>query len=176
MKANLLTSMVGIVLLGAAAATNAAVVTLTTTSPGNTLNINDTGVIPLTFVPSSSTFSTDWFFTLSASSGLGGAVASFNFDDPSKYGINSLTGTLYSDSAPSTPIATGANFEVSSLANGGYFVDVMGNTTGEPSGGYYSGTIGVVAPVPLPAAAWLLLSGLAGVGAMARRRKSEKLA
>lgn len=36
---------------------------------------------------------------------------------------------------------------------------------------YVPGTVESVAPVPLPAAAWLLLSGLAGVAAFARRRR-----
>ena len=49
---------------------------------------------------------------------------------------------------------------------GTYYLEVKG--TGLTSSANYSG-IGQI--VPLPAAAWLLLSGVAGLGALARRRK-----
>jgi hypothetical protein len=53
------------------------------------------------------------------------------------------------------------------LAAGTYVLEVRGNVTGG-SGGSYSGVLNMT-PVPLPAAAWLLLSGLAGLGAIRRR-------
>jgi hypothetical protein len=51
-----------------------------------------------------------------------------------------------------------------------YELIITGTTTGV-SGGAYAGVV-AASPVPLPAAAWLLLSGLVGVGAMARRRRT----
>jgi hypothetical protein len=38
--------------------------------------------------------------------------------------------------------------------------------------GYFAGGYQKTNVVPLPAAAWLLLSGVAGLGALARRRKA----
>lgn len=49
-----------------------------------------------------------------------------------------------------------------------YVLDIAGTATGS-SGGLYVGSLNLQ-PVPLPAAVWFLVSGLAGLGAMARRR------
>lgn len=54
------------------------------------------------------------------------------------------------------------------LDAGSYVLEVRGNVSGL-AGGSYSGVMNL-APVPLPAAVWLLLSGLSGLFAFARRR------
>ncbi len=66
-------------------------------------------------------------------------------------------------------MVTGTSFTRSSLSNDNYDLQVSGDATGS-LGGIYASAVAVTATVPLPAAAWLLLSGLAGTGAMARRR------
>ena len=58
------------------------------------------------------------------------------------------------------------------LAAGTYVLEVRGTATGT-AGGSYSGVLNL-APVPLPAAFPLLLSGLGGLGFVARRRRSER--
>ncbi len=53
------------------------------------------------------------------------------------------------------------------LGPGTYVLEVRGNVTGA-NGGSYSGSLNLT-PVPLPAAVWLLLSGLAGFVTLVRR-------
>jgi hypothetical protein len=67
-------------------------------------------------------------------------------------------------------------FTLPSLAGGdNYKLVVFGDATA-PLGGIFAGAVHVSSAVPIPAAAWLLLSGLVGVGTMARRRTSEVMA
>jgi hypothetical protein len=174
MKANLLKSLVGIVLLGLAGAANATIVSLPSSPDGPALSPGDQGLIPTTSVTGS--FSNDWYFTLASISALGGAVTSIDLTIAAglNTAITGLTATLI-DLTTTTTVASGTSFLVPSLAPDKYDLRVSGTATGS-LGGIYSGAVAVAAtPVPLPAAAWLLLSGLAGVGAMARRRKSERL-
>jgi hypothetical protein len=69
-------------------------------------------------------------------------------------------------SGPSNGTAIQANF--SGIQAGTYFLDVAGTADGS-LGGTYVGQLNL-APVPLPAAAWLLLSGLSGFAAFRRKR------
>lgn len=63
------------------------------------------------------------------------------------------------------------------LGNGWPFATDNGSQLGnfESNAGYTlavsPGQVGQLAPVPLPAAAWLMLIGVVGLGAMARRRR-----
>jgi hypothetical protein len=102
-------------------------------------------------------------------------------------GLNSsgcnTTGNFYCFTALATPTAPALPadsslsyvFTVTTSAAGsfsGYVPDLKINWVGSKTGGYdlVSQPITPTA-VPLPAAAWLLLSGIAGMGAMARRRR-----
>jgi hypothetical protein len=60
-----------------------------------------------------------------------------------------------------------ANFN--NVQSGTYFLDIAGTASGT-SGGTYIGQLNL-SPVPLPAGIWLLLSGLGGIGALARKRR-----
>jgi hypothetical protein len=53
------------------------------------------------------------------------------------------------------------------------FTDSVGSwVTATSTGDVWGFRIADTSAVPLPAAAWLLLSGLSGIGAMARRRRA----
>jgi hypothetical protein len=110
--------------------------------------------------------SDNWFFNITSSFGVQTALALYA-------GGAGLTATLYQcndsscgahGSAIGSVSAGNAMFD--SLMNAFYEVSVTSSVTGP--GQTYSM---YVAGVPLPPAVWLLLSGIAGLAATARRRK-----
>jgi hypothetical protein len=111
------------------------------------------------------TSSDDWFFHITSSFGVQTALALYA-------GGASLVATLYQcadsgcTSLTSIDSVTAGSSRVDSLMTNFYEVIVSGGTPG--TGQTYSM---YVAGVPLPPAVWLLLSGIAGLAATARRRK-----
>ena len=175
MKTNLLKSMLGILVMGIAGYAHATSYTLIdhsapgpTLNPGDLANFSNSGI-------AGTIFNDSWFFGL-GQTGAGGLVTNVDITvgSTSILNISPFTVNLYAESggAPTGPVlATGTSFNLPSLPSGLYDLVITGTATGS-SGGQYLGTV-VASAVPLPAAAWLLLSGLAGVGAMARRRRID---
>jgi hypothetical protein len=171
MNINLLKSMLGILVIGIAGYAHAT--TLTNTNPGPTLNPGDFATFGNSSTVDGYTFNDDWFFVL-ASTGAGGVVTNepVSVSTTNLVNISGLSLSLWTESGGTkiTEIASGGtDFNLPLLVPGSYELVITGTATGA-LGGAYSGV--VATPVPLPAAAWLLLSGLAGVGAMARRRRT----
>ncbi len=178
MNTKLLKSMLVIAAMGITGSAYATSLTLNN-PPGPSLNSGDTVGIS-DFLPYNTTgpntFTDNWDFQLGSTAGVGDNI--FNLVVTPVSNILGLTANLYTDIGgvlTLVPGGTGLNFSLSSLPALGlgdyYDLQVKGTVTGTVGGGY-GGTLSIV---PLPAAAWLLLSGLAGVGAMARRRKIEKI-
>jgi hypothetical protein len=175
MSTNLLKSMLGILVMGIAGFAHATSYTLTDNSPsGPTLNPGDIANFGNSG-PNGTNFSDNWYFQL-GQPGAGGLVTNVDVTVGATniLNISSFSVSLYaatSGGAIISPVlATGTSFNLPSLPSGMYDLLITGAATGV-SGGQYVGTVAASA-VPLPAAAWLLLSGLAGVGAMARRRRT----
>ena len=78
--------------------------------------------------------------------------------------VQSWTGT----SGPSSGNAVQASF--SNLQSGTYFLDIAGTADGS-SGGSYLGQLNL-APVPLPGALWLMMSGIGLLGGFSRRART----
>ena len=172
MNINLLKSTLGILVIGIAGYAHAT--TLTNTAPGPIVNPGDFATFSNSFTVDGS-FTDDWFFQLSGT-GAGGVVVNepVTISTTSFVNISGLSLSLWAESGGSPtgpPLASGGtDFNLPALAPGMYELIITGTTTGV-SGGAYAGVV-AASPVPLPAAAWLLLSGLVGVGAMARRRRT----
>ena len=166
MKARQLQSVLAIMLLGAVSTASAAVLDLSSIPNGPGLDTGDFGLVPTTFVAPGS-FTGDWYFSLNSPSGLEGDVVGINL--PGLTHIKDLALTLIDLTTDTTYVSDARNFDLASLPKGNYELEVTGDATGR-HGGIYAGAIAVL---PLPAAAWLLLSGLAGVAVLARRRGGQ---
>jgi len=140
---------------------------------------------PITGAPSGYTFYDDYAFSIPTGASADSITSTIDLNNV--FNINSLDVRLYQYATSGgtsvnpvlvlgTPNGTvyestnsgGTDMLNATLAAGTYVLEVRGVVTGS-SGGTYAGTL-QVAPVPLPAALPLLLSGLSLLGGLIRRR------
>ena len=114
----------------------------------------------------------EWYFTQLQPFYLKNAAVSFNFYSSFQVQLFGPTGGVYGPTGlvwDSGLVTVGNQIVIPyTLLQevGTYFIRVLGTSSNAAAN--YSGVGNIV---PLPAAAWLLLSGVVGLGAMARRRK-----
>lgn len=159
--------------------------TINTPTVSGSSHYGNTFTLPTLVIPGTSYgFYDDYVFT------IGGATAnsvSTTIDLGNMLQITNLQQRLYNASGNSvptpgipvggvinaltSPIGTFGSVAVLPtimLAPGTYVLEIRGNVTGS-AGGSYAGTMNLTA-VPVPAAAWLLGSGLLGLVSVARRK------
>jgi hypothetical protein len=163
--------------VGLCAAAAAAVVVLPTAGPGPLLSAGD-GTYGSESVTSGA-FSVDYFFTLDGAASVRGQARDISGGFGSAADISILQISLYQGTTllvSSVADAVNTLFAPVTLSAGNYLMRITG-IAATPGGGVFETNAFVsAAPVPLPAAAWLLLSGLAGVGTFARRRATTAAA
>jgi hypothetical protein len=173
MRTNSLTKWIAVLaMVGASSLASAAVVGLGNSSPGSALGDGDFGQFSAT--QGAGAVNDKWYFNLVSDSDVAARAVGIVFDNP--LSMPSLTLQLYKTSDNSTvggSTTTPNLLSLSGLSFGSYYLHITGIAAGQ--GLQYVGNVAVSA-VPLPAAALLLLSGLAGVGVMARRRREANTA
>ncbi|WP_165915642.1 THxN family PEP-CTERM protein [Rhodovulum marinum] len=123
-------------------------------------------------------FQVDDVAPITASSPLAGLTLSFTHNETPNVG----GGNCCNDEVTATISSGGGSFTLGSLVytfsvlgfsqdGGSSFVSSFSTVEGQPNTANLYGKYSV-APVPLPAAAWMLIAGLGGLGVMARRRKA----
>jgi hypothetical protein len=164
---------IGVGLVVTLARVNAAHATDINSPPGDPLNLNIQRHFDVPSVPAGSSSTYDMYLTLTA-----GAVSSFASATPDEL-AGTITATnleLYSCSDASctsvtliTDLDGAANkIKTAGIAAGTYDIRLFVTASSDAEG-----SVGVnFKALPIPAAAWLLLSGVAGLGALSRRRRA----
>jgi len=153
-------------LIACSGAAHALTIPLTNTGPGPTLYgaTADVGTFGQTIPPGNALFINAWDFTLGdPTATVNVTVTDSNVASDSYYLLYQGL-TLIS----SFPVKTSTGVDDTFSLTGGSYELLIGGIPA--NGATYSGTVSVLpATVPLPSAAWLLLSGAAGILALARR-------
>lgn len=138
--------------------------------------VGNTVTIGQSFAPGA-TISDSYIFDIMPASSYASIVTSINLAP--YFSIDGLIVSLSGNGM--TPIIQSLGNGQTALSLGpvalsagtGYDFHVSGTATGVLGGAYAGALAAATTPVPLPAAAWLLGSGLAGLAGIARRRRAR---